>query len=700
MNWEAWTMKSKTSFFNPSGLWNRTLFVKNLTRFWPLWGLASFFGGLIPLALITNWLRYDRNPVNPLEFTGWYYEVVAVGVPLVMLCYCILCAMAVWGYLFNSRSVSLMHTLPIRREGLFVTNFLSGMAMVAIPCAVTGLLSVLLSLMCGGFDAKGLAITVLSVAGLGFFYFSAATCTAFVTGNIFAMPLLYFLFQFLAPLLDSLLCVFSGNLIFGLQGRTYSGVVEFFSPTVYLLNHVHAVRSYEQAERILGAGSGAKEIITDSKLTGIALENGWLIGVYVLVGVALLGIAWLCYRMRRSESAGDVISIGWAKSVFQYGVAGLLAIGGGQLLYLIFWEAFDARGQYALIPLIACMVVAGAIGYYAAAMLLAKTLRVFTKKSLPGLGILALCCAVLSSVLYFDTLGISSRIPRDDSLTYVYFHAADNGYYLYPDEPEDLEIIHQIEDFQRSVLADRRYIQNFNWQEVREQEAAYYGETVDNVWNYVDYELVTLVYKLKNGLSIERSYPLNLMRSRMEQPGTFDYLLDELVNSSEMKNRRLHAGDRYFIPDGGDLYVQRRNNNYSLSSRELEELLSALQKDTQAGKWNYVWFDSQADIYYALDLNIHFSVREEMRDLWKLGDRGLYDNIYVRLRPGMDNAIGCLKDMGYLTDKDLVTWSELNEGWAESDVDEIPAVPVPTVRAELPETAETAETAEITEDAA
>ena len=38
MSWEVRTMQSKTSYFNA------TLFRKNLTRFWPLWGLASFIG--------------------------------------------------------------------------------------------------------------------------------------------------------------------------------------------------------------------------------------------------------------------------------------------------------------------------------------------------------------------------------------------------------------------------------------------------------------------------------------------------------------------------------------------------------------------------------------------------------------------------------------------------------------------------------
>ena len=58
-----------------------------------------------------------------------YYNVLSCGVPRHHhLVYAVLCAMAVWSYLYNARSVGLMHTLPIRREGLFLTNFLSGLS--------------------------------------------------------------------------------------------------------------------------------------------------------------------------------------------------------------------------------------------------------------------------------------------------------------------------------------------------------------------------------------------------------------------------------------------------------------------------------------------------------------------------------------------------------------------------------------------
>ena len=130
-------MRSKTSCFNG------TLFRKNLSRYWPLWGLASFGGAMFPLAMLLELLHNGFRFWSPLETRQAYYTVLSYGVPVISIVYAILCAMAVWSYLYNARSVGMMHTLPIRREGLFVTNVLSGLTMMAIPYTVTGVLTVL-----------------------------------------------------------------------------------------------------------------------------------------------------------------------------------------------------------------------------------------------------------------------------------------------------------------------------------------------------------------------------------------------------------------------------------------------------------------------------------------------------------------------------------------------------------------------------
>ena len=91
-------MRSKTSCFNG------TLFRKNLSRYWPLWGLASFGGAMFPLAMLLELLHNGFRFWSPLETRQAYYTVLSYGVPVIAIVYAILCAMAVWSYLYNARS--------------------------------------------------------------------------------------------------------------------------------------------------------------------------------------------------------------------------------------------------------------------------------------------------------------------------------------------------------------------------------------------------------------------------------------------------------------------------------------------------------------------------------------------------------------------------------------------------------------------
>ena len=63
MNWEVSTMQSKRSFFN------RTLFRKNLTRFWPLWSIVSAVGSLMPLYVLLELLNGGGGNVTQVQFT-------------------------------------------------------------------------------------------------------------------------------------------------------------------------------------------------------------------------------------------------------------------------------------------------------------------------------------------------------------------------------------------------------------------------------------------------------------------------------------------------------------------------------------------------------------------------------------------------------------------------------------------------------
>ena len=635
-------MRSKTSCFNS------TLFKKNLSRYWPLWGLASFGGAMFPLAMLVNLLHGGFQLWSPLETRQAYYTVLSYGVPIISIVYASLCAMAVWSYLYNARSVGLMHTLPIRREGLFLTNLLSGLVMMAIPYAVTGVLIVLVSFLYGGFEPVGVLVTILGVAGESIFFFGLATFCAFIVGNVFMLPALYALFNFLAVLTDFTVNLLAQGFCFGIYS-SYSGTVEWLSPVVYLMQKISPNSTYETQWVTDRLGGQRYET---SVPTSVTLENGWLIAVYAAVGVVLLVLAWLLYRKRRSESAGDVVAVGWMKPVFRYGLAVFSAILGGQLLYALFWESFQNGLYFTVLPMILCMIVGGAVGYYAASMLLAKTPRVF-KTTWKGMLAVALGCAALCGAMKYDLFGVERRVPALDGIKTLQIYAADSNYYLTPGQDDAL--IEEVRALHQAIINDKDYALTA----ASAASEAYSGADEEIPHAYTN---VRFTYTLNSGLKVERQYDLYLTRDRMAQDGTYDNLLDRLINSPEMRQKRIRRQDGNFRLDTA--WINTRTGGTDLNSREVETILSAVARDAENENWGvYDWFNSQDDADH-YDMTVHVGYQMENHR---------YDSIDISVREGMAETIQALKELGLITDEDLVLnrdaypWQYSNNGWEEYD---------------------------------
>ena len=635
-------MRSKTSCFNS------TLFKKNLSRYWPLWGLASFGGAMFPLAMLVNLLHDGFQLWSPLETRQAYYTVLSYGVPIISIVYAILCAMAVWSYLYNARSVGLMHTLPIRREGLFLTNLLSGLVMMAIPYAVTGVLTVLVTMLSGSFDPVGVLVTILGVAGESVFFFGLATFCAFIVGNVFMLPALYALFNFLAVLTDFTVNLLAQGFCFGIYS-SYSGTVEWLSPVVYLMQKISPNNTYETQWVTDQLGSQRYE---RDVLTSVTLENGWLIAVYAAVGVVLMVLAWLMYRRRRSESAGDVVAVGWMKPVFRYGCAVYAAILGGRLLYALLWDSFQSGRYFTVLPMILCMIAGGAVGYYAASMLLAKTPRVF-KTTWKGMLAVALGCAALCGAMKCDLFGVVRRVPALDGIKTLQIYAADSNYYLTPGQDDAL--IEEVRALHQAIINDKDYALTA----ASAASEAYSGADEEIPHAYTN---VRFTYTLNSGLKVERQYDLYLARDRMAQDGTYDNLLDRLINSPEMRQKRIRRQDGNFRLDTA--WINTRTGGTDLNSREVETILSAVARDAENGNWGvYDWFNSQDDADH-YDMTVHIGYQMENHR---------YDSIDISVREGMAETIQALKELGLITDEDLVLnrdaypWQYTDSGWDEYD---------------------------------
>ena len=622
-------MQSKTSFFN------RTLFRKNLSRYWPLWGFASFVGFLAPAALLVRVIQSGETSVAPLRVREIYYYLLSDAVPIVSIAYAILCAMAVWSYLYNARSVGMMHSLPIRREGLFLTNLLSGLAMMAIPYLVAGGLGTLLFACCGGFDAWGTLATILAVIGQSVTFFGLATFCAFLTGNIFALPVLYFLLNFLAPLGDWLCNLFARGFLFGFTAD-YSGTVDFLCPMVYLTQRLYVNSEYETVR------DSALEY--QNRLTSVTLENAWLIAAYAAAGLVFLALAYLLYRRRESERAGDVVAVRVFRPVFRFGVAALSALLGGRLLYALLWESFQAGDTFTPVPLAICLIVAGLIGYYAASMLLAKSLRVFRGSAVGALCLVAACVAFCAGMRY-DLFGIERRIPDQNEITQLEIYLARNTYYLTPeDQPE---LLSGAQDLQRTLIAQKDLIRS-NYETYRHGGSSSDPDASTNI---------RYIYTLKNGATVERFYTVSFARSDLQTSGSYANVMDSFVNSPALRQARLRWGDPEFHVESGWFSIQDGDDNFTLGTQECETLLSAIARDAENGNWGrYDWFEDDGTAY-AMDLSFDF-----YRDL--IDEHGThyrsYDSIYITVRPEMTETKQALLDLNLATEQDFVTWQELN----------------------------------------
>ena len=622
-------MQSKTSFFN------RTLFRKNLSRYWPLWGFASFVGFLAPAALLVRVIQSGETSVAPLRVREIYYYLVADAVPIVSIAYAILCAMAVWSYLYNARSVGMMHSLPIRREGLFLTNLISGLAMMAIPYLVAGGLGTLLFACCGGFDAWGTLATILAVIGQSVTFFGLATFCAFLTGNIFALPVLYFLLNFLAPLGDWLCNLFARGFLFGFTAD-YSGTVDFLCPMVYLTQRLYVNSEYETVR------DSALEY--QNRLTSVTLENAWLIAAYAAAGLVFLTLAYLLYRRRESERAGDVVAVRVFRPVFRFGVAALSALLGGRLLYALLWESFQAGDTFTPVPLAICLMVAGLIGYYAASMLLAKSLRVFRGSAVGALCLVAACAAFCAGMRY-DLFGIERRIPDQNEIAQLEIYLARNTYYLTPeDQPE---LLAGARELQHTLIDQKDLIQ-------RNYETYRHGSVSSDPDAYTN---IRYIYTLKNGATVERFYVVSFARSDLQTSGSYASVLDAYVNSPGMRQARLRWNDPEFHMEGGAFNSRSTGDYFALGTQECEGLLAAIARDAENGNWGrYDWFEDDQSAY-AMDLSFDF-----YRDL--IDERGThyqsYDSIYITVRPEMTETKQALLDLNLATEQDFVTWQELN----------------------------------------
>ncbi len=478
---------------------NVPLFQKQVKRFSPLWGLYTF--GLFLALPVMMFIMSQNMPKVELATTmhNVLMQYSAVSGMIIQASYGILVAMAVWSYLYNNRSVSMIHALPLTRGTLFCTNYITGLLFSIVPNVVMAGVGLLVQVAIGGLAVQPLFLALLTNTLYAVFFFSMATLIAFITGSLLSLPVFYTIFNFVTFALSMLFRTLFEIFVYGysMRGETaLSRVCKYLSPPIALGQEVKVF--YPPMPE------GLTQAMRENYQNLQELRGLHVLAIYAVVGLVLTFCAYQLYRRRPLETAGEVVAVGFLRPVFQYAVTFCLGLCGALAFYYMF--DFASRQQNAFLPVFIFFAIWAVVGYYAATMLLEKSLRVFQKRRLVGAGAGVLAIAVFLLCTDMDIFRYEKYIPQAEEITNVDIWGWGDADLESPAEIEAALALHQ------SVLSHKSTSEQINWA-YRNNEQGFteaYGEG-----HMVGF---SMEYFLENGKIVSRRYEIPAFVASLEDP--------------------------------------------------------------------------------------------------------------------------------------------------------------------------------------
>ncbi len=404
-------MLSKRSYFN------KAIFLNTLKRFWPLWfvyfAVWMLAGPVVTAANYVSRLTSLQRDILDIANVGGIMGGMVLSA---------LSAMSVWSFMYNSKTMSGIASLPVKREGVFFSATLAGAFPAVIINAVTFALCALVHYFKGFpgavvYDLQAFAIVTMMFI---FFYGFANLCAQF-TGNIVILPIVFAVLNFVAAVVEAIAGSLMEVIIFG---KNYSAgpIAKYLSPAVGMWNGgPRSITEYNPA-------TGSHNV------TGISYQGWELLAACCVVGVIMYFGALALYRRRRMESVGDVVAVPALKPVFKYCMCFGGALFSGALFYGILINSFWMTPLAEVLWILLFMLLGAFVGYFAAEMLIHKSFRVFRGR---WKGLIVSCVIVCACVLALelDLLGIERRVPDAEDVDSVSVVGSDAIMY---DEPENI----------------------------------------------------------------------------------------------------------------------------------------------------------------------------------------------------------------------------------------------------------------------
>ena len=633
-------MKSKTSCFN------RTIFKKNMTHFWPLW--LAYAGYMIIVLPASIWQRMsisymdDYYNVASRQLSNISYVLGNALDPFGVFIFAAAAVMAVFSYLYSPKNANMIHSLPVNRKELFITNFLSEFIFMVIPEIIAFIAAVFVCLAYQTTSIEYLFLWLVYIIGMTFFALALATFVAMLTGQLLAVPVYFFVANYLFVGCLNIASSLVNTVCYGITNAWKPGKACILSPVYYLNNNLRCSRIYNEA---------------GDQIIGIGITGGHLILVYSLAAVIILILAYQMYRKRKIETAGDLISISFVKPVFRWGVALCTGFLVSVTIVGIFSESLRVRKSF--IVLMIGVIIIGFLAFFGAEMLLQKNFRVFKKKRVIEWAAMMFVSVAILGILRLDVFGVERKIPETDEIEKCYI-ALDYPVCFEGERIEEVIALHEQMLEEKDSVLD--YFSNGG--------RCYYAE---------------IRYVLKDGTSLQRSYPVPVEKEYFEDENSvaskitaIEFEKDNLMKFTFGSNYEENEYNSGHI----ELYDAEGNyDTYRFSGEELDKIIEAICADVEEG--NYGWYqvysmnssdeDERAEYFNTISLsyynengNEYISDEYYMEDVVYYGYEeeisyysGKNGSAYICFGDKCVNIVNTLEELGVINDVwKLYTYAE------------------------------------------
>lgn len=631
-------MKSKTSCFN------KTIYKKNLTHFWPIWAIMLLYQVcILPFRIYVSYLStksamgYTAQELANKKTLDVMLSIEMFINPVVIFIFAVITAMAVCSYLYSPRSANMMHAMPVTRKELFITNYLSGITFLFLPQILAFVLAILVAAACGYTSLIYLLMGLFYAMGLSFFFFSLCVFTAMFTGQLFGLPFFAVVVSFLYIGGKAIIAEIAGSISYGGIGMYKGGKLDVLSPLYYLMGKVGLIYKSEYEQQICDG-----------------LGGGTVIAGYCIVAIVLIIISYVIYQKRKIETAGSLLSIAWIQPIFRWGVG----VCGAGLCTVFICTMLDYRFVSKEIYIAAfSTLVFGGISFFAAQMLLEKGFFVFKKKRIWECGIFVACMLGLLVGVEANIFGQETRVPKTEDIKTAFI----SSNYIVQGTTEDQ--INGIKKIHEQIISAKK-------------EYEKYGEGED-----AQLTMVIVKYILKDDRVMNRSYYIpNSEEYQADTNSVHNNIAKQLYNKETYMENMFAVNYEDIEVQGGSFDSLGENGSIVqkyFDKTAAEKLYEAVIADLDAGNmdnmmnsnfWNNDNNDKYQEEVYYNSLYLDLYCKDGIMQVWDVynGYMGASNENYFRntLNTGASvffdshctNIIETLIDIGLISDKsDLIT---------------------------------------------